>query len=166
MVEALLGPGAHDDLDLLREELEALLSVEEREAVRDVLALVPAGPHPDLDAAARDVIDSDRRAGQHAGMPEGRRRDHRPEPDATRDRGEAGKRRPGIVGVGVGPDDRGVVVRPEEPLEPVLLGHPGEAHPVVPGDTLLALDHQADPHVTTTSSGRVMGARQTKRSQT
>ena len=32
VVEALLGPGADDDLDLLREELEPLLAVEEREA--------------------------------------------------------------------------------------------------------------------------------------
>ena len=166
MVEALICPGAHDDLDLLGEDLETLLSVEERESVRVVLALVPARAHPDLDTATRDVIDRDRHAGQHARMPEGRRRDHRAEPDTTRDRRQAGKRRPRVVSIGVRPDDRRVVIRAEEPLEPVLLGHPREAHPVVPGDTLLTLDHQADPHETTTSSGRVTGARQTKRSQT
>jgi hypothetical protein len=50
VVKALLRPRAHDDFDLLREEREALLAVEERKAVRLVLAFVPPGSHPDLDA--------------------------------------------------------------------------------------------------------------------
>ena len=90
----------------------------------------------------------------------------RPEADPLRDRGEPGERRPGVVRGGVGPDDRRVVVGAEEPLEPVLLGEAGEAHPVVPGDALLPLDHEADPHQAATSSGSVIGARQAKRSQT
>ena len=79
-------------------------------------------------------------------MPERRGRDERAEADPLRDRRERRERRPGIEGVRVGPDDRRVVIRPEEPLEAVLLGQVGKAHPVVPGDAFLALDHQADAH--------------------
>ena len=166
MVEALLRPRADDDLDLLREELEALLALGEREAVRLVLALVPARAHPDLDAAARDVVDRDGHPREHARVAEGRRRDHRAEADPLRERREPGERRPRVVGVGVRPDDRRVVVGAEEALEPVLLREAREAHPVVPGHALLALDHQAEPHALSTSSGSVTGARQAKRSQT
>ncbi len=166
VVEALLRPRADDDLDLLGEEREPLLPGEEREAVREMLALVPPGTHPDLHAAAGDVVDGDRHPREDARMPERRGRDHRPEADPLRDRGEPGERRPGVVGGGVGTDDRRVVVGAEEALEPVLLGEAGETHPVVPGDALLPLDHETDPHQATTSSGSVIGARQAKRSQT
>ena len=166
VVEALLRPGADDDLDLLREEREALLRVEERKAVRVVLALVPARAHPHLHAAAGDVVDGDGHPGEDARVPERRGRDHRAEPDPVGDRREPGERRPRVVGVGVGPDDRRVVVGAEEALQPVLLGQAGETHPVVPRDALLPFDHQAEPHQTATSSGSVTGARQTNRSQT
>jgi hypothetical protein len=163
VVDALLRPRADDDLHLLGEELEPLLAVEEREAVLDVLALVPARAHPDLDAAVRDVVDRGRHAGEHARVAIGRGRDHRAEADAARERCESGERRPGVERVGLGADDRGVVVGAEEPLEPVALDEPGEAHPVVPGHALLPLDHQIEPH---SASGSVTGALQTKRSQT
>ena len=158
VVEALLRPRANDDLDLLGEELEALLRVEEREAVRDVLALVPARPHADLDAAARDVVDGDGHPREHARMPERRRRDERAEPDPLGDRCEPGERRPRVEGVGVGPDDRRVVIGAEEPLEPVVLGERREAHPVVPGDALLALDHQTDAQSDRHLLGSVTGS--------
>ena len=166
MVEALLRPRADDDLDLLGEERKALLRVEEREAVRVVLALVPPGAHPHLHAAAGDVVDGDGHPGEDARVPERRGRDHRAEPDAVGDRREPGERRPGVVGIGVGPDDRRVVIGAEESLEPVFLGEARETHPVVPRDALLPFDHQADPHQTATSCGSVTGARQTNRSHT
>ena len=61
-VERVLGPLAVDDLQLLGEELDPRGAVEEREAVRGVLELVPAGAETQLDAAARDVVDGDHRA--------------------------------------------------------------------------------------------------------
>ncbi len=83
VVEALPGPRANDDLDLLGEQREPLPRVEEREAVGLVLALVPARAHADVDAPARDVVDGRRHAGEHARMAEGRRRDERAEADAA-----------------------------------------------------------------------------------
>ncbi len=167
VVEALLRPRADDDLDLLREQREALLRVEERKAVRVVLALVPPRAHPDLDAAAGDVIDGDGHPGEDARVAERRGRDHRAEADPLRDRREPGERRPRVVRVRVRPDDRRVVVGAEEALEPVLLGEASETHPVVPGDALLPFDHQADARIRPAiSSGSVTGARQTNRSQT
>ena len=157
MVEPLLGPGANDDLDLLGEELEPLLSVEERKAMGLVLALVPARPHPDLDSTARDVIDGHSHPREHARVPESRRRDERAEANTLRDRREPGERRPGIERVGVGANDRRVVIGAEEALEPMLLREAGQAHPVVPGDALLPLDHQTDAHQPD-SSGSVTGA--------
>ena len=166
VVEALLRPRPDDDLHLLGEEREALPGVRKREAVCFVLALVPARAHPDLDAAAGDVVDRDGHPREHARMPERHGRHHRAEPDALGDRGQAGQRRPRVVRVRIGPDDRRVVIRPEEAVEPVLLAEPGEPDPVLPGHALLPLDHQADLHADSTSSGRVTGARQAKRSQT
>ena len=166
VVEALLRPGADDDLDLLREQCEALLRVEERKAVRIMLALVPRRAHPHLHAAAGDVVDGDGHPGEDARVPERRGRDHRAEPNAVGDRREPCERRPGVVRVRVGPDDRGVVVGAEESLQPVLLGEAGETNPVVPGDAFLSFDHQTDAHQTATCSGSVTGARQTNRSQT
>ena len=52
----------------------------------------------------------------------------------------------------------------EEAFEAVVLHEPGQAHPIVPGDALLAFDHHAQPHAAT-SFGSVTGARHTKRSQ-
>ena len=100
--------------------------------MRLVLALVPTGAHADLDAAARDVVDGDGHPREHARVAEGRRRDERAEADALRERGEPRERRPGVVRVGVGPDDRRVVVGAEEPLEAVLLGQAARAAPSRP----------------------------------
>src|SRR4029453_19448766 len=44
------------------------------------------------------------------------------------------------------PHPRLVMVGAEQGLQPVLLAGPGERQPLLPGDVLLALDHQADPH--------------------
>ena len=73
VLEALLRPRADDDLHLLGEELEPPPRIEERKAVLDVLALVPARAHAEFDAPARDVIDGRRHPGEDARMPERRR---------------------------------------------------------------------------------------------
>ena len=73
MVEGVLGPRPDDDLDLLGEELEPLLRIEERKPVLEVLALVPARTHPDVDATAGDVIDGDGHPREHARVAERRR---------------------------------------------------------------------------------------------
>ena len=99
-------------------------------------------------------------------MAERRGRDHRAEADPLRDCREPGERGPRIVGVGVAADDRRVVVGTEETFQPVLLGQAREAHPVVPRDAFLALDHETETHQTATSCGSVTGARHAKRSQT
>ena len=93
---------ANDDLHLLGEELEPLLSVEEREAVRHVLALVPAGSHAHVDPPSGDVVDGDGHACEHAGMPERGGRDERAEPDPLGDRREPRERCPRVERVGVG----------------------------------------------------------------
>jgi hypothetical protein len=43
-------------------------------------------------------------------------------------------------------DDGVVVVRAEEGGDPAALAGLGDRHPVLPGDVLLALDHQIDLH--------------------
>jgi hypothetical protein len=72
-------PRAVHDLDLLGEDLEPRAGVVEGEAVGAVLGLEPAGAHPKLHAAARDVIDRDGRLGEQGRMPEGGGRDERAE---------------------------------------------------------------------------------------
>src|SRR4029077_7172287 len=125
----------------------ALVETGERKAVRVVLCLVPARAEPELDAAARDVVDGRAHPREHRRTPEGRRRDHRAQPDPFRHGGEPGECRPGVERAAAGQvEDRLVVVGAEETLETVLLAGAGERNPVVPGDALLALDHQADAH--------------------
>ena len=81
------------------------------------------------------------------GRPERDGRDHRAEPDPLGDRREPGERRPGVERAGrVAADDRAVVVGAEEPVEAGCLGGVRERDPLLPGDALLALDHQADAH--------------------
>src|SRR5687767_548578 len=101
VVEALLGPGADDDLDLLREELEARLRVEEREPVLEVLALVPARAHAHLDTASGDVVDRQGHARENARVAERRGRDQRAEADVLGDRGDRGERRPRVERTGL-----------------------------------------------------------------
>jgi len=82
VVERVLGPGPDDDLDLLGEQPKSLPRIEERKPVLDVLTLVPAGAHAHVDASSGDVVDGDRHPGEHARMPERRRRDERAESSA------------------------------------------------------------------------------------
>ena len=70
--------------------------VGEREAVRLVLAGVPARAEPELDAPARDVVGRRDHPREHGRPAEGRRGDHRPEADALGHRRQSRERRPGI----------------------------------------------------------------------
>ena len=80
--ERAVGPGAAHDRELLLEDRHALAERREPEAVGLVLALVPAGAQPELDAAARDVVDGGHELGQHGRVAERRRRDEDAEPQA------------------------------------------------------------------------------------
>ena len=144
---ALGRPLAVDLLELPLELVEALAGRGEGQAVGLVLGLVPAGADSELDPAAGDVVDRDHVLRQHRGRPERDRRDHRPEPDPLGHRGERGQRRPGVEGAGGrAAEDGEVVVGAEQPLEADALGGAGERAPLLPGDPLLALDHQAQAH--------------------
>ena len=168
VVERALGPGPDDDLDLLGEEREPLLGVEEREAVREMLPLVPAGAHADVQATTGDVVDRGGHSREHARMAEGRRRDERAEPDPLGDGRQPGEGRPGIERVGVPADDRRVVIGAEEAFEPVPLGEPPRGVPSRPRSrppVPRSSGRRACQAVTRSAAGSVTGLWQTKRSQ-
>ena len=143
----ILGPQAVDDLQLLLEQLHARAERREVEAVRRVLSLVPPCAEPELEAAARHVVDRRRRLREHRGVAEGDRRDERAEPDPLGPRGQSGQCRDGVERRSFAPpDDREVVIRAEQPLEPAALADVRKRQPLVPGDALLSFHHQAEPH--------------------
>ncbi len=145
--EGVLGEGAGDDLQLLGQPLHADGRGRELEAVGAVLALVPAGPEPQLDPAAGDVVGRDHHLGQDRRVPEGGRGDQRAQADAAGPGGQRGQGGPGVERPALGiAHQRPVVVGAEQALQAVLLARPGQGEPLLPGDVLLALDHQADPH--------------------
>ena len=153
--ERAVGPCAAHDRELLLEHLHARAQRREGEAVRLVLALVPAGAEAELDAAAGDVIDGGHGLGEHGGMTEGRRRDEHAEPEARRDRRQAGQRRPGLERAAlVVALDREVVIRAEQRAHAMLLAGPRERDPLRPGHVLLALDHQLDSHAPLLAASR------------
>ena len=76
--DVLLGPEPVHDLDLLGEVLEPLAQRRKRESEGFVLELVPAGAHPELDPAARDVVDGRDGVREQRRVAEGDRRDQRP----------------------------------------------------------------------------------------
>ena len=95
-------PQPGDDRQLLLEALEALAERRERDRVRLVLALVPAGAEAELDAAAGHLVDPGDRDRQRSGQAERRRRDERAEADRRRVAGQAGERRPGVASARAG----------------------------------------------------------------
>ena len=72
-VEALLVQETVRDLDLLGEPRDSLARRAEREAVRLVFALHPAGAHPERDAPAGDLVGRRGGACEHRRVTEGRR---------------------------------------------------------------------------------------------
>ena len=145
-VHLVFRPLAVDELELLREQAHALGERREAEAVGAMLALVPACAQAELDAPPGDVVDRGHGLGEDGWMAEGRGGDHRAEPDALRQGGEPGKRRPGVQRASSLGEERQVVVGSEQPFEPVLLASAGQRNPLIPADALLPLDHQADTH--------------------
>ena len=68
----------------------------ERNRVRLVLGLVPAGAEAELDATTRHLVDAGHLDGQDAGLAERGRRDERAQPDRRGVAGETGERRPRV----------------------------------------------------------------------
>ena len=140
-------PLAADDLELLGQQLHPLAQRRKREPERLVLGLVPARPQAQLDPPARDVVDGDGRARDQRRVAERDRRDHRPQPDPLGPHRDRPKGRPGVQGAAAVAAVAGeVMVGPEQRLEAARLAGIGQRRPVVPGDVLLALDHEAEPH--------------------
>ena len=131
--DVLLGPEPVHDLDLLGEVLEPLAQRRKREPEGLVLELVPAGAHPELDPAARDVVDGRDGVREQRRVAEGDRRDERPEAEPLRERGQAGDRRPRVVrGALVREREREVVVGAEERFDPGALARLARARPTAP----------------------------------
>src|SRR5205823_3285698 len=116
----------------------------ERDPVRLVLALEPAGPESELDAAAAhrvDVRDGDR---QRARQPEGDGADEGAQTYAARLAREPRERDPRVGGAREGAGTRRRVDPPEvigaeEAVEPAVLGRACDAEQVVVGGALLGL---------------------------
>ena len=83
-VDALLGPEPVHDLELLGEHREPRGGLREREAVRAVLALHPAGAEAELDPAAGNVVDGRGGVREQARQAEGGGRDERAEAERRR----------------------------------------------------------------------------------
>jgi hypothetical protein len=145
-VDVVLAEEAVDDLELLTEARHAHARRREVEAVGLVLALHPAGTKPERDPAAGDLVGGRGGVRQHRRVTECGGRDERPELQLRRVCSEAGDRRPRIEHVTRLVEARHVVVGAEQRLDSVLLACVGERDPVVPGDSLLPLDHQREPH--------------------
>jgi hypothetical protein len=146
-VDSLFAPQPVHDLELLGKHRDARRGFGERKAVRAVLTLHPACSEPELDAAARDVVDRCSGVRDERREAERRRRDERAEPKARRARREAGEDRPRVVRdrcvlVAL----RDVVVGAKERLDAAALAGLRERAPLLPGHVLLPLNHQCDPH--------------------
>jgi hypothetical protein len=70
-------------LELLLEHTHALAQRRERKPEGEVLGLAPARAQPELDPAARDLVDARHDLGELGGMPEGRWRDERAKADGA-----------------------------------------------------------------------------------
>src|SRR2546429_1879761 len=145
-VDTILAEEVVHDLELFSKSRHALACGAELEAVGAVLAVLPACSHAEGHAPARDLVRRRRRAGEHGWMPERRGGDERAELELRRARSEPGDRRPGVEDATVLVEPRDVVVGTEERLDAVLLACGGERDPIVPGHTLLPLDHEREPH--------------------
>jgi hypothetical protein len=144
--------------ELLLELVHPFAQLGEREAERLVLALVPAGAEPELDATAGDVVCSRHHLRQLAGAAKGDRRDERPEPEALGHGGKRGDRRPGIQRDARRILEDGlVVVGAEERFDPALLAGARKRQPVLPGDAFLAFDHQGNPHRVSSATDSTCG---------
>ena len=112
-----------EDLERLLEPVDAFGRRRQRDAVPAVLVLVPAGPEPEDQPPAADVVDGDRLLEEHSRMAERVARDEHAEADARRPRSERCEQRPRLV-TGVLGRPVGVKQVVDEPgvIEPELLG--------------------------------------------
>ena len=140
-------PEPGDDRQLLLEPVEPLGGAGERDAVRRVLGLEPAGADAELDAPAAHPVDVRDRDRQRPGQPERRAGHHRAEPDRAGLAGQAGQRHPGVAGarqpLGAHAE---VVVGAEEGPEAETFGLLGDPHQVVVGGSLLGFGEDAQLH--------------------
>ena len=80
-------------------------------------------------------------------VPERDRRHERAEADALGTRGKGGEGHPGVHRTGgVATQDRAVVIGAEHAVEPCGLGGERQREELLPGDALLAFEHEADAH--------------------
>ena len=146
-VDARLRPEPVHELELLGEHGEADARLREREAVGAVLALHPAGAEAELDPSAGDMVGGRDGVREQAGGAERGGGDERAEPERRRPRRERGDDGPRVVGdVRLLVALRDVMVGAEERPDAVLLTGVCEGAPLLPGDTLLAFDHQCQLH--------------------
>ena len=121
----LNGPSAHERvaiLELLFEGVHPRPELRQVEAVGLVLAVPPAGAEPGVRPAAADLVDRRERLGEDRGMAEGRRRDHRPQPQLLGDRGQRRERGQRVERPALAPVfDREVVVGAEQRPDPAAL---------------------------------------------
>src|SRR6478735_8832358 len=95
--DAVVGPEAVDDLELLSEHLPPDLQLGEGKAERLVLAFHPAGAEAELDPPAGDVIGGRDRVREYRRRPKRHRGYERAESQGRGARREAGEDRPRVV---------------------------------------------------------------------
>ena len=128
-------------LELFLEHVHPGTQVGEREAVRLVLTVVPAGSESEFDAAVRDPVRGRDELGQLGRVAEGGGRDERSEPQLRGDRRERAQRAPRIERPSVrDPGDVQVVVGAKQLRDPVGFARARQRDPLGPRDALLALD--------------------------
>ena len=108
-------PQTGHDVESFLEQFEAILERRERDAVRLVLFLVPAGTDAEVYAATTHLIDLCDRDGQRSGVTERSRRHQSAEADGGCFAGDSGERDPRVGGPGKAVGIHGeIVVRAEK----------------------------------------------------
>ena len=112
-----------------------------------MLGLEPAGSHSELDAPSGDVVRGHDELREHRCRAERHRRDQRSEPDPLGARGEGREGRPGVERARRrAAQERAVVIREEDGVEPRGLGRERQREQLAPLDPLLTLEHEAYAH--------------------
>lgn len=109
-----------------------------------MFGLVPAGAHTHDEAAAAELIELGGHAPYIDGGTEGNGRDERAEAESLRLAGGDGERQVRLQRVLLAADE--IVVGAEHCREPEPLRHVEDVDPALPGQAVLALDHQAYLH--------------------
>ena len=141
-------PETGDDLELLRQPLEASPELREANPVGSVLLGVPASAEPELDTTPAHLIDLCDCDGEGSREAEGGRGDQRAQPDSRCLSGEAsqGDPRVGRAWQAGGVPHLEEVVRTEERVEPLLFGDSCDRQLIVVGGPLLGFEEDAELH--------------------